>query len=35
MAFLLLLCPLVLRLALSARFHYISYDIYLAPYSIG
>ena len=35
MAFLLLLCPLVLRLALSSRFQYVSHGIYLSPYSIG
>ncbi len=35
MAFLLLLCPLLLRLAPSFRFQYVSHGTYLAPDSIG
>ena len=35
MAFLLLLCPQVLRLALSSRFQCVSRGIYLALCSIG
>ena len=35
MALLPLICPRVLRLALSSRFQCVFHNIYLAPYSTG